>query len=135
MVRKVSGQEAEGLRLKKAHLSKDRTHRHSGDASLFPCLTQFSWSTPPHSPGWASVPGIPESCRAASGVCCHLQASCGTASSCPALKGALPAFLSLEGMSHVSSSVYTLMELLKGSNDLYISGPQLDAGTEEVFNM
>lgn len=47
----------------------------------------------------------------------------------------LPSFLSLEGMSHVSSSVYTLMELLKGSNDLYISGPQLDAGTEEVFNM
>lgn len=40
-------------------------------------------------------------------------------------------------MLHVSSSVYTLMELLKGSNDLYlyISGPQLGAGTEEVFNM
>lgn len=36
--RKVSGQEAEelGLRLQKAHLSKDRLHRHSGDAHLSP---------------------------------------------------------------------------------------------------
>ena len=36
--RKVSGQEAErlALRLQKAHLSKDRLHRHSGEAHLSP---------------------------------------------------------------------------------------------------
>ena len=37
--------------------------------------------------------------RATAGACCHLQAMSGIASSCPALKGALPAFTSLEGKS------------------------------------
>lgn len=126
--REVSGQGAEGLRLDSRRPIFPRTG-HTGTRGCqppsLPHPVHKVHSTPKPRP---RGPGAPR----------PLQASCGTAASCPALRGALPASLSLEGTSlHASSSVYSLMERLKGSNDLhlYISGPQLGAGTEEVFNV